>query len=178
LIRWGWLLAVGLALQVTAALVTRSYPPDWVRAALIASSYGILVVGVSANLRYLGFRLLLANLLLNAIVIGANGWRMPVDPIALERTGYRWPAADSSEHGPDTAQSLPDRAIRSVKAPKQALLARAETTLWPLADVIPVAPAKRVVSPGDCFVYLGMATAIWGVGRRAFYPRTPATTRA
>lgn len=178
LIRWGWLLAAGLALQVAAALATRSPLPDWARAGLIAGSYAILVVGVSANLRYVGFRLLLIGLVLNAIVIGANGWRMPVDPIALERTGYQWPAADSVELGGDAARSLPDRAVRSLKAPKQAILAREDTILWPLADVIPVAAAKRVVSPGDCFVYLGAATTLWEIGRRAFRPRSPATTRA
>jgi hypothetical protein len=177
-VRWGWLLAAGLILQVAAAFAIQGPLPDWVRATLIACSYATLVVGVSVNLRYLGFRLLLVGLLLNAIVIGANGWRMPIDPIALERTGYRWPESGSSDLYPEDTQSLPERAIRSIKAPKQAVLARADTTLWQLADVIPIAPARRVVSPGDCFVYLGTATAIWEIGRRAFRIREPAPGRA
>jgi hypothetical protein len=151
LIRWGWLLAAGLLLQGTAALVVVRGLGDVPRAALIAASYAVLVAGVAANLKYWGFRLLLVGLLLNAVVIGANGWRMPVDPIALARTGYHEQAA------------LPSGT--AMRAPKKAVVERSEMTLWPLADVIAVTPARRVISVGDIFAYTGTIVALAGVIR-------------
>lgn len=149
LVRWGWLLAAGLILQAAAALVVVRGLGDAPRAALIAASYAVLVAGVAANLRYWGFRLLLIGLLLNAVVIGANGWRMPVDPVALARTGYHEQAA------------LPSGT--AMRAPKQAVVARSEMALWPLADVIAIPPVRRVISVGDTFAYTGALVALAGV---------------
>jgi hypothetical protein len=116
---------------------------------LIAASYAVLVAGVAANLRYWGFRLLLVGLLLNAVVIGANGWRMPIDLAALARTGYQ---------GQATVPGGP-----SLRTSKQAIVERSGMALWPLADVIAVPPVRRVISVGDTFAYTGVLVTLAGV---------------
>ena len=79
------------------------------------------------------------GLLLNTIVIWANGGQMPVSAQALKDAGL--------EDFLRFMQNSSD-AVHNLIGP--------HTKLWFLSDVIPLPFLKKVISPGDAFVILGV----------------------
>jgi hypothetical protein len=129
------LVPVALAMQLAPA------PRPWAMI-LLLGSFALLLSFVAGNLRRPGFPLMLVGLLLNLVVIGANAG-MPVSRQALVHSGQQELLAEFLAPGGEVKHHL----------------ARPDTRLLPLGDVIAFAPPLRqVVSVGDVFVYGG---GIW-----------------
>jgi Family of unknown function (DUF5317) len=134
------LLGVGLA-RLTG--VSGFYPAGLVVSALAALAF------CARNLRVVGLPLVTTGLVLNALVVVANG-SMPVSATAAARAG------------------VSIRQIASGEDPRHSV-ARAATTWRILGDVIPVPLPVRpeVVSPGDMLVAAGLAELVFlGMRRR------------
>lgn len=131
--RWWWL--VPLAVMVLAASwVARSAATPLTVAALVA-----LVAFAAANLPTVGMAVVLAGLVLNLVVILANG-AMLVDPGAVVASDVA-PSAElaSLDLGPSRRWREPgDR-------------------FGVLGDIVPVAPLAEVVSFGDLILAAGLA---------------------
>jgi hypothetical protein len=135
-LRLSWLLFAGVALQLAVDLAAgrellADAGPGGYTLLLVSQ---LLVVGwVAANWHLPGIFLVTAGLLLNAIVIGANG-AMPVSPAAMDALGL----------GP-----------LEVPPGKHTLMTEATVLPW-LADVIPVPPLRTIISVGDVVLALGL----------------------
>lgn len=95
-LRHGW--AVWGAILAQAFLFTplsREVPPDFF-VPLHLASYGLLVIFAVVNVRVFSLVPLLLGMLLNAIVIAANGGRMPVSHEAWEAAGFGADSAGSN----------------------------------------------------------------------------------
>lgn len=172
-IRWWPLALVGIALQALP-VVTAPRPGDqglgfW----LLLLSYGLLVTFGLANARKPGFLVVVLGLVLNGVVIAANGG-MPVTEGALRRAA-----------GERYAEALRDLEVRGGAKHR---LARPGDVLLPLADVIAIGPPIRgIYSAGDLIAYggvfLALAAATKGppgrhrVRRRPRWGRPAAVTR-
>ena len=145
-----WPLAIlGLALQVVPT--PPSGPNRWVGPALLVASYVVLLVFVGANIRLVGFPLIAAGFVMNALVIGVNGG-MPVKEEAMREAA-----------GPYFEQTY-RRLTREGGAKHH--LARPDDDLMFLADVIPLgAPIRQVVSAGDLAWLAGTVLVIAGAMR-------------
>src|SRR4051794_22435708 len=106
---------------------------------LLLVSFAALIAFAVRNLGLPGFRLILLGILLNFVVIAANGG-MPVSRSALVSSGQV-----------DTLEAL----VHDGGAKHH--LASDADLLVPLADVIPVPPIHNVVSVGDVLTYAGVA---------------------
>lgn len=145
-LRLGWLALLCLLVQ---AYVIYS-PADRVEverpfhAVLMVGSYAALGVVAWINRRITGMPILGLGLLLNLLVMAANGGFMPVSQEAILTTGTRAP------------QELPAEGMRLPRS-KDVLLASEHTRLWILSDVItaPKMPLARVYSLGDLIVAVG-----------------------
>jgi hypothetical protein len=138
-LRRGWLLALGLALQVAAGV----WAPPWLDGArallvLVASNLAI-VVFIALNQRMPGLLLADLGLALNLLVIVLNG-AMPVSADAASAAGADVASrASGIEHERMTEESaLP----------------------W-LGDVLPVPLAGEVVSIGDVLLAAGLARLVY-----------------
>jgi uncharacterized protein DUF5317 len=132
-IRWWWLAAVGLALQIAPVR-------DPVSLVALLASLVFLIVFAAANIRAPGFILIFVGLALNLAVIGANRG-MPVTRAAIVR---------SSQEGTVVALARDEGGKHR--------LADEDTVLLPLADVIAVPPpVGAALSAGDVVLYLGIA---------------------
>lgn len=135
-LRLTWLLFLGVALQVGVDLAAgrellADAGPGGYTLLLLSQ---LLVVGwVAANWHLPGILLVTLGLLLNAIVIGANG-AMPVSPRAMDALGL----------GP-----------LEVPPGKHTLLTDATRVPW-LADIIPVPPLRTIISIGDIVLAVGL----------------------
>jgi hypothetical protein len=110
---------------------------------LLMLSFVLLAVFAAANLRVRGFPLILAGVLMNFLVIGANHG-MPVTPHALDASGQH-----------DTLSEL----IRS--GGEKHHLAGPNDRLLFLADVTPIRPPlAQAVSAGDLVAYAGVAFVV------------------
>jgi hypothetical protein len=142
-IRVGWwgIALVGLALQ--AVPVPARFGSRWAVGVLV-TSYIVLIVFVGLNRRLPAAPLILIGLLLNAVVIAANGG-MPVSGSAIERAGAR-------------GEGL----LTGIEGTKHHLMGP-DDVLTPLADVIPIPPPAGVIlSVGDLCIYAGVAIfVIW-----------------
>ncbi len=108
----------------------------------------LLIVFTVANIRVFGFPLILAGVLCNLLVIGANGG-MPVSAHALEAS--------------DQGQFLGD--LENNPYPKHHL-ATEDDLLRFLGDVIPVpTPVAQAISLGDILTYGGVGMVIVGAMR-------------
>ncbi len=140
-VRWWGLALAGLALQGVslAGGINRS-----AGSALLVGSYGLLVVFAWMNRRLPALWLAMIGLILNIVVIGANGG-MPVSASALETAGAR----AEGLIGEGTAK-------HHVMGP--------EDTLTPLGDVIGIPPPiGAVISIGDVLLYAGIAILVVAV---------------
>jgi MFS family permease len=87
-LRQSWTVWMAIALQgVMFTPLAEEIPPEFITP-LHLGSYGLLVVFAVANARVLSLVPLLAGMVLNAIVIAANGGRMPVSLAAWEAAGF------------------------------------------------------------------------------------------
>jgi hypothetical protein len=107
---------------------------------LLVVSFVGLVAFVLVNIRYWGFELILAGVLLNLLVIGVNGG-MPVSRAALIASDQR-----------DTIDDL-----RNVDTAKHHLAGDDDRLVF-LGDVIALpSPVEQAISVGDLFTYAGVA---------------------
>ncbi|MGB9665907.1 MAG: DUF5317 family protein [Candidatus Cryosericum sp.] len=117
-------------------------------------SLAMLVGFLVANLKVFGVPLLLVGLLLNVLVIGANGGRMPANPQALIAAGQ---------------SSAAERLVRDGHAANVVLMS-SQTRLNVLGDYI-VLPLLgnfgSAYSIGDLVALAGEAALVFGMVRRA-----------
>ncbi|WP_081995743.1 DUF5317 domain-containing protein [Thermus sp. 2.9] len=137
------------------------FSPAW--AGPLAKVAVLLLVGYGLyqNRHLKSLYLVLVGLLLNTAVIFVNGGHMPVSAEALERAGIGdfVPIVESKG---DAVHALLD-----------------ETTRLPfLGDVIPLPPLRKVVSPGDLFILLGIAGVVVEGALRSSRPRLPRRVQA
>ena len=135
-LRWRSLLFLGVAVQIGVdALAAREVLGDattlgW----LLLLLSQVLVVGfLVANLHLPGVLLIATGLLLNAVVMAANG-AMPVDPAAIQALG------------------LGDVEVQ----PGKHTLMDADTLLPWLADILPLPPLRTIISAGDVVLAAGV----------------------
>jgi len=137
-IRWVPLAVAGLALQVVPWFA-RPWP-----LLLLVASFVLLIAFALENVRVgiAGFRLVLLGVILNFLVIAANGG-MPVSRSALASSGQL-----------DTLRALAD------DGGAKHHLATEGDVLVALGDVVPVPPIHNVVSVGDVLTYAGAAWVV------------------
>lgn len=145
-IRLAWLALFCLVLQVYVIYCPEDQLDTQrvVQGTLMVLSYGILACVVWANRRITGMTVILLGVLLNLVVMAANGGFMPVSREAILATGTR------------TAQTLPAEGSRLSRS-KDVLLSPEHARVWFLGDVImaPSLPVPKVLSLGDLVVALG-----------------------
>jgi hypothetical protein len=152
-----WLVIVAVAAQLVGGLGA------WLAGSGTAYAVGLGLSALAAlafcarNLRIRGVPLVTLGLLLNALVVTANG-AMPVSSAAAARAG------------------TPIASIAAGNDPRH-VLADSGTTLRVLGDVVPVALPLRpeVASPGDVLIAAGLGELLClGMRRRRVRPpRTP-----
>ncbi len=157
-LRGPWLVPAAAAVQLGAALAIGlgGLPPRPVYRAALVLAAGPAAVFLLRNRRLPGVGLLAAGLLLNAVVVLANG-AMPVSAYAAARAGVPAAAVEAIRVGADPRHES----------------AGARTRLRLLGDVVPVpTPLRReVLSPGDCVAAAGLALLIvTGMRRRRVRP--------
>lgn len=127
-----WIAPVAFTIQV----VNRFLPP-WIHALLTAISYIMMLYFAWLNLRNQGIRFILIGMVLNVLVIAANGGRIPVDLETARAIGVGVEEFETSvlaKHTPLTSESY----------------------LPFLGDVIPLKyPFARIISVGDIFAIIG-----------------------
>ena len=105
-------------------------------------SYLLLLIGIAMNIKKLSFQIMAVGVLLNLMVILANGGQMPVSIWALEKAGLIRNIATIAEKSD---------IIHSLMEPT--------TKLWFLGDVFPIGRNgffSYVVSIGDIVMSLGV----------------------
>ncbi|MDP8928029.1 MAG: DUF5317 domain-containing protein [Actinomycetota bacterium] len=131
---WSWLLLVGLGLQVAVdAAASRGQLPSLVGTGLLLASQLLVAVWGVLNRYRPGMPLILLGLLLNAVVLAANG-AMPVAPEAI------------------AAIRLPG--VEPIPA-KHEIMTDASRLRY-LADVVPLPPLRTIVSVGDIVLGAGL----------------------
>lgn len=131
-LKWMWLAPFAFVIQ----LVNRMMPPVF-HLPINALSYACLLYFSWLNLRNQGIRFILIGMLLNGLVILANGGRIPVDLEAAQKIGV--------DVGDFQSQ---------IMAKHEPL--RPGSYLAFLGDVIPVKyPIARMISLGDIFAVCG-----------------------
>ncbi len=115
---------------------------DVLRVPLLATGFGLLLVGLWVNRSYPGLGLAFVGILLNAIVIVVNGGYMPIWASALAAAGFTEADVTSALH------------IVLPGTPSDFLL-----HLLIIGDVIPIPlpVVENVASLGDLFLTLGLA---------------------
>lgn len=163
---WSWLMLVGLALQVGVDVVaSRGQLLGSVGTGLLLASQLFVAVWIALNRYRPGMPLIFIGLLLNAVVLTANG-AMPVAPEAIAAIG------------------LPG--IEPVPG-KHELMTQA-TRFGYLADVVPLPPLHTIVSLGDIAIGAGLVPLLSHLmtyrspaerrgGRRALLPEAREDTR-
>lgn len=131
---WSWLLLVGLALQVAVdATGPGGQLPSLVGTGLLLASQLLVAVWGFLNRFRPGMPLVLLGLLLNAVVLVANG-AMPVAPEAIAAIGLPGVEPISGKHELMTDHSR----------------------LRYLADIVPLPPLRTIVSIGDIVLGAGL----------------------
>ncbi len=133
------LFLLGLGIQLGAVLVLPNDVPEAVFSVVFLASSAALGAFLFLNRARAGLLLTAAGLALNTLVIFVNGG-MPVSQSAAVAAGL---------------PAVPERI--DVKHE----LMTSETRLALLAGVIPIAPAKLVVSLGDVLIALGLGTFVY-----------------
>ncbi len=157
--RFGLVAFAALALQVLVI-----HGPlgagDVQRRAIVIVSYVLLLVFVAFNWRHLGIAVIAVGLVLNFLAIASNGGLMPISPENLQRSGL-----------PESQVSLGDWVPRS----KDVLLARADTRLWFLSDILvwKNPTGVNVFSIGDVILGAGLVLTLGEL----FLPRVQRVSR-
>jgi hypothetical protein len=147
-LRWGSVTLVAFGMQIYTIYFPETTSQGFfsLRGALLFLSYVLMFVVVWQNRRLPGVWVIGAGLLANFAVMALNGGYMPISPEALEQVGHNHRVV-SLEPG------------ARVRASKDILLPRDQTTLWWMADVFVLAPPfpiPSVFSLGDVLIALGM----------------------
>jgi hypothetical protein len=135
-LRWSWLLLAGLGLQIVVdlavgrGLLVDASLPGW---SLLFVSQVLVLAWILRNWHLPGMLLVGLGLLLNVIVVAANG-AMPVDPDAIVALG----------------------GDPSALAPGKHTLLTSDTRLPWLADVWALPPLRSVISVGDVVLAAGL----------------------
>ena len=148
-LRWAPLAVIAFGVQAyfiyRAPLCGSGVPWGWQELLLFGSHVLVLVV-LWANRKLAGVKWIACGLLLNLLVMIANGGWMPVTPEALIRTGQAGLVSSMTS------------GIR-VQSSKSIVLSQHETRLWFLSDVFVLAkpfPLPSVFSIGDVLVAVGV----------------------
>ena len=147
-LRYGGLAVAAFAVQVFFIYQTPSQiaPGVWHwHALLLVGSYLLLMGTVWINRHSHGIKLIGLGLLLNLVVMVANGGWMPVTPEAVISAGH-------ADLVPSLASGM------RIYSSKDIILLREETRLWVLSDILVVPrpfPVPSVSSIGDVLVALG-----------------------
>lgn len=132
--RYVWLPIVALTVQ----LLTFAFPTAGLARFLVLLSYAGLAYFLIANWQYQSLRIIFLGVMLNALVIGANGGRIPVDVEAARIAGV------------ETAS------LEADTDPKHVALVPGSRFAF-LGDVIPVpGPIHKVMSIGDIAILVGI----------------------
>ncbi|HEY7875102.1 MAG TPA: DUF5317 domain-containing protein [Actinomycetota bacterium] len=146
---WSWLLFLGLAMQIVAAI----WAPEWLDGAagtvVIVVSNLLVVAFLVANRTLPGMLLIGLGLAMNVVVIAANG-AMPVSVSASRSAGVDPPP-------PGVADVEHERMDDDTKVP------------W-LGDVLAIPGAREVFSVGDVVLALGIGLLVY---RRATWDKRP-----
>ncbi len=134
--------AVIVRFGTEAALLAGVPLVDTLRLPLLATSFGILLIGLYRNRSYPGLTLAFVGILSNGIVIVVNGGYMPIWEPSLVAAGLSPADVSTAIHtlyGPDLGPFL--------------------LHLGPLADIIPIPfpLIQNVASIGDVFLAAGLA---------------------
>jgi lipid-A-disaccharide synthase-like uncharacterized protein len=154
-----WLAAAAFLPQWLAFYLpaTRSDIPTWLASASLIGSQILLLVFVWFNRTKPALWLLGAGLVLNLLVIVANGGFMPVSPMIVAHL--------NPQISPDVLQ-VGDRFVWS----RNILLPAAETRLWWLSDRLLLPPdfpfSHAAYSIGDLLIASGAFLLLWGLGDR------------
>ena len=143
--RFGWLLALALAIQVLVISVFPG-PPSTLRLTVYLASYAIAVIFLLLNRSIPGLWLVGGGALLNLLAIGANSGVMPATRGALATAGV-------SSSGEAFANSAYVEGAR----------------LWFLGDILAIPaswPLANVFSVGDLLIAVGCAWTILATTRR------------
>jgi hypothetical protein len=148
--RYGWLALIAFALQIVVIYFPLSMTEGFFgrHTLLLLSSYVLLIVVVGLNRSIPGLPLVGLGLVMNLLVVLANGGFMPVTLEALRRAGLVHLAL-----GLEPGSRL--------VATKDILLPRQDTRLWILSDIFvipPPLPFNTIFSLGDFFLALGAFT--------------------
>lgn len=141
--RQPWLVFVGLVLQLAVQTVARPLLDQRSALVLLLISMGIIAVFLLLNLKVAGMALAAAGLVLNVVVIAANG-AMPVHAPSAEAAGV----PISSEEG----------------GVKHEVMTDSTRIAW-LGDAIAVPLFKTVISLGDVLLALGLALFVYRAAR-------------
>jgi len=142
-VKLAWIFILAFILQVASVYGMGGHSSVALVKLLIISSYVLLAIGVTFNLYSWSMRIIGVGLLLNLIVIFANGGLMPVSSESLEQAGLTEKAA-----GVQLGEML--------TGSKGVLLSRDQTHLWFLSDIIPIpGPVPSIFSPGDLVIGAG-----------------------
>jgi hypothetical protein len=144
-----WLVFVGFLPQFLAVYLgsSRASFPDWMAASVIVTSQLVLLIFAWLNRHLAGMLILMIGLVLNMVVMVANGGFMPINPNTAERLVG--------------AEKISSFELGSRIGYKDILLSAKETRLEWLADrfLPPVGfPYQVAFSLGDIFIALG---AFW-----------------
>ena len=158
-LRCSWLIPIALLLQVVVFSSQFEHLgwSNWLRPPLYVFSILLLLLAAGLNLSLGGMRILGLGLLLNFLVIAANGGYMPVSPDNLDRAGLSHQA----------------ELLRARGHFSNSTLLTDQTRLPFLADIFfipPPLPFHNVFSPGDVFIAIGgfllAMRAMQGKGQR------------
>lgn len=145
-LRWLWLVALAFVAQRLLVHLAEPYLGSSLLGPFLIGTHVMLVPFLVANRRQLGVTIVAAGLLLNLIVMTANGGLMPVSPHTIEQVErHEASSLAINEHVPGT---------------KNVLLPEWQTRLAVLSDTILVdapKPLRQAVSIGDLLIAAGVA---------------------
>jgi hypothetical protein len=136
-----WLIIVGFVIQFSSIY----FFPDYLYIAIIISNIALLLFSYF-NLKQEGFKYIMFGILLNVVVMAANGGRMPVDPVSAQiLSPADYPALAAGQYG-------------------KHLLISAGTHLNFLGDIFFLSkpyPRPIIISLGDILLTIGVIMFIY-----------------